>query len=219
MTPSQYTHTTLAPSLDDQCRLAAPLYDRYEREARPQPAYIELDSDGEISADWSGEIGNGVPAAVWRRQRLRWYVPSEISGGGLRILIEDLRPLLERVAAGHSVEWDGSNWVGRLSNDAEAADEEIRDRLEQDAQSIETVEVWEAEAWLTGDGGTSAETVLTQAELTIDSTDEQIAAAAAQTRRDAAHDGVHLEGSVTEVYRRLIYQERDRRRDESPATA
>ena len=40
-------------------------------------------------------------------------------------LAEKLAPLLDRVRAGHSVEWNGSNNVGRLTDDAQEASEEI----------------------------------------------------------------------------------------------
>lgn len=52
----------ITSNLNEKC----PVYHKYPRQFNPQPAYIELDCRGEgvLSADFSGEIGNGVPFYV-----------------------------------------------------------------------------------------------------------------------------------------------------------
>jgi hypothetical protein len=108
----------------------APLFHRYPGQTSPQPAYIEMTEDGEVSADYSGEIGNAVPMYVWHGRTLRWSVPSDVRGEALAEFLADPETLalLERVHAGHVVDWDGNNHVGSLSDDARDASEGL-DRL------------------------------------------------------------------------------------------
>ena len=116
--------TTIDYSAIKNLKGRRPLHHQYPGQCQPQPAYIELD-DGELTADWSGEIGNAVPAAVWHDRCLRWRVPPETSKKALLAFIRGNIELFERVAAGHSVEGDGSNHVGQLTEDAVAAQREI----------------------------------------------------------------------------------------------
>jgi len=122
-----------------------PLYYQYPGQSRPQPAYIELAEDGAVTAGWSGEIGNAMPMRVWNGRTLRWAVSPYLSGNELAELIDELRPLLEQMHAGHTVEWDGSNRVGRLTAEARQASEEIRWRCEGAEPSRAA---WTAEDWI-----------------------------------------------------------------------
>lgn len=54
-----------------------PVYAQYPQQFNPQPAFISLDTrDGEIDADYSGEIGNAVPVNVWDGTVLRFPIPA-----------------------------------------------------------------------------------------------------------------------------------------------
>lgn len=127
----------------------APLYFQYQIQNQPQPAYIELDcrGDGELMADYSGEIGNAVPMYYWHRLAVRWSVPSEISGTSLQSIFadEDFLACCQRIVNGFEEKWDGSNWVGHYDEDAKSAIEQAERIIEQ---LTETVEVWSAENWL-----------------------------------------------------------------------
>ncbi len=128
----------------------APLYRVYPRQLRPQPAYVEMDEDGNVSADYSGEIGNGAPSCVWHKRTLRWSVPAEVNGDSLADYLEDAETiaLLERVHAGHSVEWDGNNHVGQLDEDATAAAAVLERDLGQHANDLTLMEIWPAADWI-----------------------------------------------------------------------
>lgn len=119
--------TNLTIKTDNLRGEIAPLYCRYQGQTNAQPAYVEMDEDGNVSADYSGEIGNAVPMTVWHGRTLRWAVSNQVRGDELADLIErdDVVALLERVYLGHSVEWDGNNHVGRLDDDAQAASDEL----------------------------------------------------------------------------------------------
>lgn len=123
------------------------MYSQYPREIDPQPAYIELSVNGVVEAGYSGEIGNSVPSDVWHRRTLRWSVTPCISGEAITELLQrdDVIDLLERVHDGHDTKWNGSNFVGTLTDDAE----EARDELTQIFESVDPdVGVWNVESWL-----------------------------------------------------------------------
>lgn len=123
---------------------ALPAYGQYPGQLQPQPGYVELDGSM-VTADYSGEIGNGVPADVWHNRTLRWYINGAMSGSDINDLIEQITPLLEIVYAGHDTEWDGNNWVGKLTDEAQEASEQI-ERICTEYQP--SVECWEVDMWL-----------------------------------------------------------------------
>lgn len=124
----------------------APLYHVYPRQTKPQPAYVELDEDGEVSADYNGVIGNAVPMAVGHLRTLRFDVSPRVGGDNLADLLESdaVVTLLERIHAGHTVEWNGNNHVGTLDDDAQAAAEALTEAL----AGLEDVDVGDACEWL-----------------------------------------------------------------------
>lgn len=111
-----------------------PLRRRYASQQDFQRAFFELDEDGNVRATYNGEIGNAVPCTVWNGRTMRFGSNhlANYSAREIAATFAALRPLFERVHAGHSVEWNGSNHVGRLNADAEAAVREIEDYLEND---------------------------------------------------------------------------------------
>ena len=109
-----------------------PLYIHFPGQHEPQSAFVQLHPDGEVEFGASGEIGNAVPEAVFNDRILRIVdVDPYLSLDGLDKLHREIRPLLEEIAAGHSVEWNGNNNVGRLTEDAQEARERLMQRLWQ----------------------------------------------------------------------------------------
>lgn len=201
---------------------APPLYHHYPRQMEPQPAYLEMDEDGEISADWNGEIGNAVPASVWHNRTLRWDVaPAARDGvvdGWLDGTDEHLAALLARVHAGHTVEWDGNNHVGRLTDDACEASQDAQDYLTalRDHGDIEAA-VYRVSEWM----GPSTRHV-DDAEIVIDgdptcdiitaaTTDEELEAIADGIEAAAGCDGIFLADDVMDWLR----EERDQLESEA----
>ncbi|MFN2310174.1 MAG: hypothetical protein ABR553_10670, partial [Gammaproteobacteria bacterium] len=133
----------------------APLYNRYPGQTEPQPSYVEMDEDGFVSTNYSGEIGNGVPSYVWHGRTLRFSVPSDVRGDALADLLEgaEVVALLERIHAGHEVEWDGNNHRGYLDDDAQEAQGELEHILgELSGGADEGGGVWEASDWMDAAG-------------------------------------------------------------------
>lgn len=143
----------------------APLYFSYPGQCNLQPAYIEYtghgdgDADIVLVADYSGEIGGGIPANVNTGVVRRWSVPPQVARWALINLIEDdeFLGLLDRLHAGFSVEHDGSNWVGELTDDAAEAEVEIIEIL-ADLADLECVEIFDARDWC--EAGTDFKTLV-----------------------------------------------------------
>jgi len=125
----------------------APLYSQYPQQINPQPAYICLYEDGRVCADYSGEIGNARPADEWHGRTLTWRITPFLTGRavGNLLMSEPVKGLLERVHAGHDSEWNGNNFVGTLTDDAQAAFERLERIFEEEEEDIE---VWNVEDWL-----------------------------------------------------------------------
>lgn len=97
-----------------------PVYAQYSGQHSPQPAFLELDiRDGSLVADYSGEIGNAVPSAVWYSLVLRFKLAPETTAGQIEIIISDNKDLFQSILDGSESVWDGSNWVGKFSEQAQ----------------------------------------------------------------------------------------------------
>ena len=108
----------------------APLYKVYPGQSKPQGAYVEirltrreLPIDEMVSADWNGEVGNAVPFDVWYGRVIRLSLSPSVRGSVLADLLESdfAMELVARIAAGYREEWNGSTYVGKLSDDADDA--------------------------------------------------------------------------------------------------
>jgi hypothetical protein len=117
-------------------------------------AFIQIDDDGDVSlAERTYYGGDGTPMDVWHG-RVHWYeLASRTDAEWLRESLTNgaIADLIDRIIAGHTVEWDGNNNVGRLTEDAGDASEEL-DVLLQAAPTSDLV-VTDASPWLWGDMG------------------------------------------------------------------
>lgn len=93
---------------------ATPLYNRYPGQTEAQRAYLEMDEEGRVTADYNSEIGNAIPMEVATGRTLRIPVPNDLTGNGLAEFVEDIKPDLEKVHKGHAI--DGNKGV--LSEEA-----------------------------------------------------------------------------------------------------
>ncbi len=178
MTTAQQFQTTIIESDFDGI---APVYQHYAGQHQPQLAYIRMDEDGQIDTWVNGEIGNAVPASVWHNRTLTWRVPADARGEALLAFVKDHQRLFERVWQGHKVEWNGNNWVGKLTEDAKAAYEEI----EAACSDIETIDVICMQDWLRA-GRNNHFTDFWDGEYTLD----EAASKAEDDAREALSEGV-----------------------------
>lgn len=90
---------------------------------------------------------NSTSSERWNGRELYWYVPGYPSDHDMREWIEDNMPMLEKIVSGHTVEWDGNNHKGYLSD---AARQHVDD-LEQELNSGylgNYWETWSVDDWL-----------------------------------------------------------------------
>jgi hypothetical protein len=79
-----------------------------------------------MAATPNGEIGNAVSEAVFHDRIVRICgVSPYLSRKGIAQLMADIKDKLAAIHEGHSVEWNGNNNVGRLTDDAQAAREDL----------------------------------------------------------------------------------------------
>ena len=123
-----------------------PLHLHYPGQHEPQGAYVQLHPDGEVEFGVNGEVGNAVPEAVFHDRIVRICdVDPYLTLEGIDKLHREIRPLLEEIAEGHSVEWSGSNNVGRFTEEADEARERLMKRLwETDWENYDRVQPEEA---------------------------------------------------------------------------
>jgi hypothetical protein len=108
------------------------LYHRYPKQDEPQDAYVELSLDGQVTANWNGEVGNAVPIDVWNGRRLRFSVSPYISGQALATFLQrDALELLTVIYEGHSERRNGQNTVATLTPEARVACLELKRKLEE----------------------------------------------------------------------------------------
>jgi len=135
---------------DEKC----PVYHQYPGQCNPQKAYIEINEEGKITADWDAEIGNAVSAYVWHGRTLQILIPAAALQREIEQFIESHMADFQIINDGHSVEWDGSNHVGNLTDEARdmlddlstAAMEEIGCANVYDSYDYVTDSGW-ADAW------------------------------------------------------------------------
>ncbi|KAA0677637.1 hypothetical protein [Roseomonas genomospecies 6] len=181
-----------------------------------EAALLMIDEHGQVSISTRTYDGDaGTPAAEWHRRTLTYHL-ADAQGGARALDIARLKTdladggrlaiLIDRIRAGHSVEWDGSNHVGRLTEDAQDAESELRDLINDDAYAS-TVEVWDAGIWLIGNN--SDQEVLRELGLTTSATDEDIAASVASLKNEIKLQGIVVAGDLEGVIREVIARVRE----------
>ena len=76
-----------------------PLWRRYDGQLTTQPAFIEHDTrDGSLIADYSGEVGGGVPEDVWNGKRRRYAISPQLTCAEINVLLDDVAAVLDNDA-------------------------------------------------------------------------------------------------------------------------
>lgn len=121
------------------------IYCRYSGQIKPQDTYIGLDTrNGKMWAECNCEIGNAIPFNVWHGQVRRYTIPL-FNATSVNELMEEIKPLAQRLVDGASEEWDGNNMVTRLTEDAQEAEEEICKAV--DSFAGEYIQVYDVYDW------------------------------------------------------------------------
>jgi len=114
-----------------------PLYCKYANELQPKPAYISLNPESRtIDADYNGEIGNGIPCSVFNGKAYRWKIPADLPAASVLSFVDEHSAFFDAVCDGYAEVYDGCNYVGRLNDEAQRANEFL-DRLTEELQASE----------------------------------------------------------------------------------
>lgn len=170
---------TITITTDNLSGALYPLYCRYPGQTAPQPAYVELDTEtGELSADYDGEIGPAVPAAVYEGRVRRYQVPKPDAWrlADIESLLAEIAPLAERVIDA------GTEDLHKIECEIEAMIEDMQPRRG------DIVGVWQAADWLDGVD------VAQEYGIGSHTTEAELEAIAAQIEAETEADGVQLEG-------------------------
>jgi hypothetical protein len=157
---------------------------------------VFLDVDGEcyIEAYSKHSSENGAPVSIWDKRDLIWeQVASQgashvVDLSALVKLREEIAPLIKTVADGHSTEWNGSNYVGCLTEEASDASDEIETLVSRCQWADDSITVWDAYDWIYD----NKKQTIADLKLTASSTPVECAVAAIQLDKDAKQDGVIL---------------------------
>lgn len=160
-------------------RLTAPdaLYCKYPGQFQPQPCTINLDTrNGNMSCEYNP--GNGTTFAHFHQLIRECAIPC-LTADNANALMAELVPLAQRVLDGADEEWDGNNHVGVFTEDAKKAWDEIVARCDPEQfgfDDSQTVAGYSVSDWFSeGD-----EDTITSLELAADTTDDELAAKAAE---------------------------------------
>lgn len=177
----------------------AALYQKFRGQNAPQPVYVELDLEtGDLSAYASPEIGNGMPKRVYHRRAIRWTVPV-LTPEACNALLFEIEPHAGILLDGSAIEWDGSNHVGILDDDAQDAVQTISDLCDEGRFSeSQRVSVWEASDYLSPVGSDGAQSRAFR--VTAATTDNELRARAAELTNEAATEGHYLDADDVRGY-------------------
>lgn len=161
------------------------LYLKFHGQTGRQPVYLEIDpKEGTMLMDSDAIVGPGMPGEVWSGIVRQYRIPFVPTAKAANKMMRELKPLAQKIADGHSVEWNGQNWVGVLTEEAEEAERELEATLVHSEGSYEELQVYEVEAWF--------EPIEDELLRSTKSTTEL----AKKYERQAKRDGVYLHGDI-----------------------
>jgi len=168
-----------------------PLYNKYEQQYEAQPAYVELDiRTGSLHADWDANVGNGAAPDVWHGLRRQYEIQANLTTDEINRLLTELAPIAQRILDGAAVESDGLQDRPVLSEQAQAAEEELTDVCR--AAGTTSIGIIDA-AMYYGEVSTAHLHDVT-AQVKADTTDEQLSALVEEAQLDGRTDGATITG-------------------------
>lgn len=97
-----------------------PVFCIYDRQNQPQDAYIEIDpsSDYPVRATYNPNIGSGMSAHYYHNHEIHISIPCQSSGKSILKFIDRYADHFQAIVDGYDSEWDGSNMVGKWTENA-----------------------------------------------------------------------------------------------------
>lgn len=155
---------------------------------------VYMNEDGRATIGIVRDYGDsGTTFNRWHGRELAWGLnicgPAIADDGWLESMCEKIMPFLQRVHDGHSVDWDGSNNVGRLTDDAKAAQDDIYE-IVSTADLASDMAVWDMLAWIADVPDSEVMDFVNEY--------EHIEEAEAAYKQEALSDRVYLVGGIAD---------------------
>lgn len=97
-------------------------YTKYPQQLQPQPVHVRLNPESRVlNVGIHHEIGNAVPMDVWHRRELWFRLPDVPLPEAVDQFLPFLVTYADTICRGYSKEYDGNNFVGRYTQEAEDA--------------------------------------------------------------------------------------------------
>jgi len=171
-----------------------PLYVQYDGQVTVQPTYVEIDLDsGNLSADYSGDVGGGVPERVWNGDVVRYAIDPDLTASEINQLLDDISPAAQQLIE-HRPERD---YAGTIAGQLVIVATDTVDPIQQlcDRQT-ESGGIWDADMWIEADGMNQPlckDHNIDGINLRHDSTDKELDEIARKLQELARDEGVTLE--------------------------
>lgn len=173
-----------------------PLYCLYDGQTEEQPAYLCLDlRTGELSADYSGEIGNGCSFDVYHGVVRRYSLPPTVTQTALDKLEQDqqFQNLISVILQGAETYTDSNcSEKAGLSEEGQEAEYDLELLLQSFFDEEDVWSAWDVSDWL---GELSVDDILRG---------ESIEIASDRIRKYATGERVILTGDVHDYIRQRI---------------
>jgi hypothetical protein len=152
------------------------LYCHYSNQITQQDCYLSLYlKTGELCVAHDPEINSGSSSMTmdeYHRIVLSWKIPC-LTMDSANQLLREAESIAQRILDGADIIWDGNNHIGRLNDDASAAEEDMA-RLIEEYGDAPTLAIGDISFWFTE----TSEEELANAGLNIDSGEEELRVAA-----------------------------------------
>lgn len=102
---------------------------KYSGQTNTQGLFFEIFQNGNIEVDVNPEIGNAVPSKVFHREIIRITIPDSMTRADIKGFYIDNREAFATIVKGFDSEWNGQNFVGVLTDEAQECLEDIEYKL------------------------------------------------------------------------------------------
>lgn len=170
-----------------------PLYVQYDGQVTVQRTYVEIDLDsGDLSADYSGDVGGGVPERVWEGEVKRFDISPDLTAAEINRLLDEIAPIAQEWIDAREQSEPGLWGRGPIDYDAGFKIERLCEERRTDSGGV-----WDAQEWIEAGGMNpplNEDTSLFDGvDLRHVSTDAELGEFAEILRGIAIDDGVTLE--------------------------
>jgi hypothetical protein len=155
-----------------------------------QPTYVELDLDsGDLSADYSGDVGGGVPERVWNGEVVRYAIDPDLTASEINQLLDEIGAISQEWIDAREQFEPGAWGRGPIDYDAGFKIQQLCDR------QTESGGVLDAGMWIEADGMNQPlckDHNIDGVDLRHDSTDKELDEIARKLQELARDEGVTL---------------------------